>query len=87
MATVRESAAKPSRVLASLFARLPGMLEVIARLSIGACDDSTLSMVSHGLLLHGGRHLKLSGDDVNDERCSRNSVRNSAELRVQQNKA
>jgi hypothetical protein len=44
MAIVRESAAKPSRVPALLFATLPGMLEVIARLSIGACDDSTLSM-------------------------------------------
>jgi hypothetical protein len=88
MATARESAAKSSKVPALSLGRLLGLLEVIARLSIGVCEWLNVSDgIATGLQIQGGCHLKLSRDDVGDATCAQNSVRHLADLLFQQNKA
>jgi hypothetical protein len=65
-----------------------GLLEIIGRLSIGACDgSSSFDGIAIGLRIQGGCHLKLSRDDIGGAQCPQNSVRNSADLHDQQNNA
>jgi hypothetical protein len=82
MATLRESAAKPSSDPVLLFGWTVRLVDVIARLPIG--DSSIVDGMAFPM--RGVHHFSVSATSGN-ARSWRNSARNSAELHGQQNKA
>jgi hypothetical protein len=80
-ATVRESAAKPSRDRVLSFGRTAGLLDFIARLPIGNGSSSLDGIAS----TFESRPGTISSFERENGMFL--EVRNSAELRVQQNKA